>query len=235
MPATYTAATGRLVAGLLLCCAGALLGGAPARAQLPPKIAGVWQVSEYLTGIRTVNGELPPLTAAGRAAYERNLDERAQLPPREDMTRCVPSGTPRVMWAPLPMMIVQTPRKITFVHEYQHQLRHLYMDEPLPGSDDVELSFMGTSVGRWDGDTLIVETFALHPDTVLDRQGLPKSSAMTIVERIRLIDDGQRLENLMTLTDPQMYETPWTTRIVYERRPESRLAEYNCLERYEDL
>jgi hypothetical protein len=206
-----------------------------ARAQLSPDVSGVWQVTHYETGIRTTDGELPPLTAAGMAAYQSNLAERKELKPRNDMTRCVPSGTPRVMWAPLPMMILQTPRKITFVHEYQHQLRHIYLDEPLPAREDIELSFMGESVGHWEAQTLVVETFALHADTVLDREGLPKTTEMSIVERLRLIDDGQRLEDLMTLTDPAMYERPWTTRVVYERRPDLQLKEYNCLEKYEDL
>jgi hypothetical protein len=204
-------------------------------AQPAPDIAGVWQVTHYQTGVRTVDGELPPLTPAGMAAYERNLAERKEPKPRSDMTRCVPSGTPRVMWAPLPMMILQTPRKITFIHEYQHQLRHIYLDEPLPAREDIELSFMGESVGHWEAQTLVVDTFALHADTVLDREGLPKTPEMSIVERLRLIDDGQRLEDLMTLTDPAMYERPWTTRIVYERRPDVQLKEYNCLEKYEDL
>ena len=217
-----------LVAALML-----IAGRVPA--QPAPVIAGVWQVTHYETGIRTVDGELPPLTAAGMAAYERNQAERKELRPRNDMTRCVPSGTPRVMWAPLPVMILQTPRKITFVHEYQHQLRHIYLDEPLPAREDIELSFMGESVGHWEDQTLVVETFALHADTVLDREGLPKTPEMSIVERLRLIDDGQRLEDLMTLTDPAMYERPWTARIVYERRPDSQLQEYNCLEKYEDL
>lgn len=203
--------------------------------QTTPYIAGVWQVTEYHTGIRTLDGKIPPLTEAGRAAYEKNLVERRGLKPRNDMTRCVPSGTPRVMGAPLPMMILQTARKITFIQEYHHQLRHIYLDEPLPAREDIELSFMGESVGRWDGETLVIETFALHPDTVLDREGLPKTTDMHIEERLRLIDNGQRLENLMTFTDPEMYTQPWSTRYLYERKAGVQLKEYNCLERYEDL
>lgn len=208
---------------------------AQAQAQLPPKIAGTWQVTEYHPGIRTPDGELPPLNAEGEALYEANLVARRELPPREDMTRCVPSGMPRAMWAPLPLLIVQTARKITIIQEYHHQLRHIYMAEPAPSLDDIELSYMGESVGRWEGDTLVIETIGLHRDTVLDREGLPHSRDMRITERLSLLDGGRRLENLVTFDDPQLYTQPWTSRVVYERKPGLQLKEYNCLALYEDL
>lgn len=206
-----------------------------ALAQQPPKIAGTWQVSEYEAGIRTVDGALPPLNAEGTALYERNLAERRELPPREDMSRCVPSGMPRAMWAPLPLLIVQTERKITMIQEYHHQLRHIYMDEPLPALDDIELSYMGESVGHWEGDTLVIETIGLHRNTVLDREGLPHSRDMRIVERLRLLDGGSQLENVVTFDDPQLYTQPWTSHVVYDSKPGLQLKEYNCLALYEDL
>jgi hypothetical protein len=229
VPAFRTGVIGKVLAALAL-----LAVATTVAAQDPPDIGGVWLVSKYETGVRTNDGQLPPLTAAGKAIYENNLVTRKELKPRNDMTRCVPSGTPRVMWAPLPMLILQTARKITFVHEYHHQLRHIYLDEPLPSLDVIELSFMGESVGHWEGDTLVIETIGLHRDTVLDREGLPHSTNMQIVERMRLLDSGQ-LEDVMTLTDPEMYETPWTTRVVYDSKPGVQLKEYNCLLVNEDL
>lgn len=199
-----------------------------------PRISGIWQVTKYETGIRTIDGKLPPLTPEGEKIYQKNLVEKKGLKPRNDMTRCVPSGTPRVMWAPYPTMILQTARKISFVHEYQHQLRHIYMDEPLPKMEDIELSFMGESVGRWDGDTLVIETIGLHKTTTLDREGMPHSPNMKLTERIRLIDGGKHLEDVMTIDDPEMYKTPWTARVVLERKPNTQLKEYNCLKKYED-
>jgi len=206
---------------------------APAQAQ--PSLAGVWQVTEYHRGIRTSDGALPPLTAEGQALYAANQETRREMKPREDMSRCVPTGTPRAMFAPLPLLIVQTARKITFIQEYQHQLRHIYMDEPLPALADIELSYMGESVGRWDGDTLVVETIGLHRDTVLDHEGLPHSRDMKITERLRLLDGGRQLENLMTFEDPALYSAPWTTRVLYNSTPGVELKEYNCLALYEDL
>ncbi len=206
-----------------------------AQTQQSPKFAGTWLVTEYQTGIRTQDGAVPPLNAEGKALYEQNLVARRELPPREDMSRCVPSGMPRVMWAPLPMLIVQTDRKITIIQEYHHQLRHIYMDEPVPSLDDIELSYMGESVGRWEGDTLVIETIGLHRNTVLDREGLPHSRDMRITERLRLLDGGRQLENLVTFEDPQLYTQPWTSRVVYDSKPGVQLKEYMCLSLYEDL
>jgi len=230
---TFFRSPRRLAATLLL----ALLPVLPAlaQAQQPPEFGGVWQITAYQPGVRTVDGQLPPLTAEGKALYEANLVARRELPPREDMRRCVPSGTPRAMWAPLPLMVVQTARKITLIQEYHHQLRHIYMDEPVPALDDIELSYMGESVGRWEGDTLVIETIGLHRDTVLDREGLPHSREMRITERLRLLDGGRQLENLVTFDDPSMYTQPWTSRIVYDSKPGVQLKEYNCLALYEDL
>lgn len=214
----------------------ALLSGAGVVfAQTQVSFAGVWQVTEYHPEIRTTDGQLPPLSAEGQTAYATNLERRRVPKARSDMSRCVPSGTPRAMFAPLPLLIVQTARKITLIQEYQHQLRHIYMDEALPALDDIELSYMGESVGRWEGDTLVVETIGLHRDTVLDHAGLPHSRAMKITERLRLLDGGRQLENLMTFDDPALYTTPWTTRVVYDSTPGVELKEYNCLALYEDL
>lgn len=211
------------------------LQAATAQTQLSPSFAGTWQVTEYQTGIRTLKGQIPPLNAEGKALYEQNLAARRELPPREDMRRCVPSGMPRAMWAPLPLLIVQTDRKITIIQEYHHQLRHIYMDEPVPSLDDIELSYMGESVGHWDGDTLVIETIGLHRNTVLDREGLPHSRDMRITERLRLLDGGRQLENLVSFEDPQLYTQPWTSRLVYDSKPGVELKEYNCLALYEDL
>jgi hypothetical protein len=199
-----------------------------------PDFSGVWQVTKYERSIRTIDGKQPPLTADAKKVYEQNVAARKELKRRSDMSRCVPPGTPRVMWAPFPMMILQTARKITFVHEYQHLLRHVYMDEPLPAAEDIDPTYMGESVGRWEGDTLIVETIGVNDRTVLDRVGLPHSASMRVTERLRLIDGGKRLENLVTIDDKETFTAPWTARVVFERKPGLELREYNCVQKYEE-
>jgi hypothetical protein len=200
-----------------------------------PDISGVWQVTKYERAIRTVDGKRPPLKPEAVAVYERNVAARKTLKPKQDMSRCVPVGTPRIMWAPQPMMILQTPRKISFVHEYQHLLRHIYMDEPLPAAAEVDPSFMGDSVGRWEGDTLVVETIGVNTQTVLDREGMPHGAAMKVTERLRLIDGGKRLEDVVTIDDPETFTAPWTSRVVLERKKGVQLKEYNCVQLHEEF
>jgi hypothetical protein len=226
-------------AGLALCAAADASAAPPTLTYdsgiVAPDISGVWEVTEYLPGIRDLDGNMPPLTDAAREQYEINLVERKELPPQDDMTRCVPPGTPRINFAPFPMLVLQTERKITLVYEYHHVLRHIYMDEALPAGEDVNFSYQGDSVGRWDGDTLVVETNGFNDQTYLDREGMPHSPAMRLTERIRLIDDGDGLEIVMTIDDPETFTAPWSTRLVYEAKPDTTLQEYNCWLEYEDF
>lgn len=207
----------------------------PASGKNAPDISGVWQAIEYEKSIRTVAGKKPPLLPAALEEYERNLEQRKTLRPKNDMARCVPPGVPRIMWAPLPMMILQTPRKVTFVHEYMHILRHIYLDEPAPDPADLDPTFLGESVGRWEGDTLVIETVGLNDQTVLDRDGMPHSKALRVTERVRPIDGGKRLEDLVTIDDPETFSAPWTARVVFERKPKVELKEYHCTLVHEDL
>jgi hypothetical protein len=133
------------------------------------------------------------------------------------------------------MMILQTARKVTFVHEYQHVLRHIYMDEPLPAAEDVDPTYMGESVGHWEGDTLVVETIGVNDKTVLDRDGMPHSATMRVTERLRLIDGGRRLEDVVRIDDPATFSAPWTARVVFDRKPNVQLEEYNCVLKYEEF
>ncbi|HEV7715147.1 MAG TPA: hypothetical protein VGO53_06110 [Steroidobacteraceae bacterium] len=234
-----------LAGALLALCAGtaapALAQSAPAPSAVAdgsathatPDISGMWQVTRYERSIRTTDGKGPPLKPEARKVYEQNLAARKQLKPKSDMSRCVPPGTPRVMWAPKPLMILQTARKVTIIHEYQHLLRHIYLNESLPPAADVDTSYMGQSVGRWDGETLVVETIGLYDTTFLDRDGMPHSTGLRVTERLGLID-GKHLEDLVTFDDPETFTAPWTARLVFERKPGTELTEYHCLLKYEE-
>jgi hypothetical protein len=213
-----------------------VLGAAVANASNHPDISGLWQITKYTRSIRTVDGKLPPLKPEAKKLYEENLKKLKGLKPKNDMSRCVPPGTPRMMWSPGPLMVLQTTRKVTLVQEYHHQMRHIYLNEPLANPDDVDPSFMGVSVGRWDGDTLVIESLGVHDKVTLDRDGMPHSTTMKVTERLRLIDGGKRLEDLVTIDDAEMYTQPWTARVVFERtKPGVEFQEYNCLQKYEDF
>src|SRR6478752_183649 len=96
-----------------ICSAAAASNGAKGNDGKPvPDLSGVWQIASYERAIRTVDGKMPPLKPEARKVYEKNLVALKAPKPREDMTRCVPPGTPRVLWAPFPVQLVQTARKV---------------------------------------------------------------------------------------------------------------------------
>ena len=112
---------------------------------------------------------------------------------------------PGIMGQPYPMEFLMTPGKVTIVIEAYQQVRHIYTDgRPLP--EDPDLKFHGTSIGRWEGDTLVVDTVGFSPLTEIARF-VPFSAKARIVERFRLSDpDTMSIET--TITDPEMLAAP---------------------------
>jgi len=134
---------------------------------------------------------------------------------------------PGIMGQPYPMEFLLTPGKVTIVIEAYTQVRHIYTDgRPLP--DDPDLTFHGSSVGRWEGDTLAVETIGFSPLTEL-AGNVPHSGKMRIRERFRLTDpDTMNIET--TITDPDVLTAPYTTSRVLRRHRNWTIAEYVCQE-----
>jgi hypothetical protein len=181
-----------------------------------PYIGGTWLVPETAS-VRTIDGKAPPLKPeAAKAMAERTAARKAGKV-KDVADLCLPVGTPRIMLSKGAMMVLQTGRQVTFVHEMNHALRPIYMDEALKPTADIDPTFLGMSVGRWEGDTLVVETAGFRGDTWIDRSGLPKSDTMKVTERLRLV--GGTLENRITIDDPVNYTAPWTTKVVYRRAP----------------
>src|SRR5262249_4562785 len=134
---------------------------APAFAEAPD-IAGTYWATQYRAKIELVGGGELPLTAAGKAAYEKNI---AGLKDGSiiDAARkyCVPDGLPRVLATPYPFEIFQAPPgQVTIIHELNHQIRVVALDKPLPSEDELTTLpyYNGHSVGRYEGDTLVIET-----------------------------------------------------------------------------
>ena len=164
---------------------------------------------------------LTPEYAAKKKAFDAN-------PPEDSETaNCLPPGMPGIMGQPYPMEFLLTPGQVTIVIEAYTQVRHIYTDgRPLPA--DPDLKFHGTSVGRWQGDTLIVETVGFSPLTQLDR-GVPHGDKMRILERFRLSDpDTMTIET--TITDPDALTMPYTANRTLKRHRNWTIAEYVCEE-----
>jgi hypothetical protein len=201
-------------------------------------LAGTYWATTYSATIPVVGGGEPPLNAAGKAAYEKN---RAGLRDGSIMDKarkvCTPDGLPRVLATPYPFTIYQVPAgQVTFVYEMNHQLRVIFIDKPLPDSHRliVEPLYNGHSVGRWEGDVLVVESAGFNERTFLDATGLPHTDEMRTTERIR--KRGAELEIVITIHDPALYERDWQARFVYQERNDVRLEDYSCNDdRHRDL
>jgi hypothetical protein len=198
---------------------------------------GVWWTATYTPRIAPVGGGEIPFTAAGRQAYERNvagLKDRTVV----DQARyvCTPDGVPRIWQNPYPFQVVQTPGQTTFLYERSHVLRVVKMDAQLDEDFITALPwFSGHSVGRWDGDTLVIETAGFKDTTFLDDSGLPHSDQLRVIERIRKTDNGRQLEVQATITDPVNYAQPWTVRYVFASRPDIWIQTQVCGEQHRDI
>jgi hypothetical protein len=202
-----------------------------------PDISGTYWATSYSPRIQVAGGGDPPLNAAGKAAYEMNQAALKDGSLVDKARRvCVPDGVPRVLATPYPFEIFQVPAgQVTFLYEMNHQVRVIVMDRPLPklASLVTDLRYNGHSVGRWDGDTLVVESTGFNDRTFLDATGLPHGEDMSTVERIRKIAGG--LEDVITIHDPEMYARDWQVRFVYDQRDDVRLEDYACNDTHRDL
>ena len=161
--------------------------------------------------------------------YEAMRVAAARTPQPEDNStaNCLPPGMPGIMTQPYPMEFLLTPGKVTIVIEAYTEVRHIYTDgRKLP--EDPDPNFFGTSVGHWEGDTLVAETVGFNDHVQLAR-GVAHSDKMKIVERFKLTDpDTMALET--TIIDPVALTAPYTTTATLRRRRNWTISEYICEE-----
>jgi hypothetical protein len=189
-----------------------------------PDFTGVWEVGLGGGGRGRGAAQGPSLTPAA-AAKRKELQSLG----REDnqTANCVPPGMPGIMGQPYPMEFLLTPGKVTIVIEAYTQVRHIYTDgRPLP--EDPDLKFHGTSVGRWEGNALVVDTIGFSPLTEL-APNVPHGDKMRIRERFTLTGpDTMTIET--TVTDPDVLTAPFTTTRTLQRHRAWTIAEYVCQE-----
>ena len=149
----------------------------------------------------------------------------------DPIANCLPPGMPHMMSMPYGMEIMQTKDRITFFSEWQDALRRVYLDGRKPTQKILnDPTYAGYSTGRWEGDTLVIDTVALHPDSFIDSSS-PHSDQMTVNERIRFIGPDV-LENRVTVRDPKALVKPWETVYTYRKAtpPNDELREFACAE-----
>ena len=163
---------------------------------------------------------LGPWQAQQKAAKE--ADARGQ-PLYTDYVKCLPDGMPTMMLAMFPMEVLQTPGQITIVQEAYYQVRRIYLNEKQVPIQDAEPGYWGHSVGRWQGDTLLVDTVGIK-ETVRFR-GVPHSDQMRIHERIQMLT-ADFFEDHLTIEDPVYLTAPWSFAYAYKRLPHYKKLEY---------
>jgi hypothetical protein len=140
--------------------------------------------------------------------------------------QCFPPGVPRIYLMNFPMQIVQIPGQVIMLFEYDHFTRRIYTDGRPHDMDQGPL-WMGDSIGKWEGNTLVADTTSFNDKTLLDRVGHLHSDALHVVERLRRID-RDTLEIEFTVDDAKAYTKPWTTKLVFQQRPDWKVMENVC-------
>jgi hypothetical protein len=145
---------------------------------------------------------------------------------------CKPSGAVRYLTFPPPRKFVQLPGLFLILSERDVSYRQIFTDgRPLP--TDPEPSWNGYSIGRWQGDTLVVQTNGLRDGTWLDRKGNPMTDAAKLTERFHRINFG-RLEVELTVDDPKAYTRPWSVTLNQLILLDTELLDYHCLDNEKD-
>jgi hypothetical protein len=160
--------------------------------------------------------------ARQKASHEADL--RGQ-PIYGGYAQCLPDGMPAMMMGMFPMQVLQTPGQITIIEEAYRQVRYIYLDQTQVPIADAEPGFWGHSVGRWQGDTLVVNTVGIKDEVRF--HDVPHSDQMQINERIRLLTPD-RFEDQITIVDAAYLTKPWTFTWEYQRRPGYKMLEYVC-------
>lgn len=205
-----------------------------------PDLTGIYWATTYSPRIVPVGGGDPPYKPEAMAEYKKNMADLAAGKLNDKArTYCIPDGVPRVLQNPYPFEIMQAPNRgeIYLLYEINHMIRRVDMQKPLPPEQALEdLPFYaGTSAGHWEGNTLVVETGGFNVNTYLDNSGAPHSEQLRTVERIRLLDDGKTLEDVVTIHDPVVFTKDWSARYTYQARPDIRIMDWNCGEKHRDL
>jgi hypothetical protein len=192
---------------------------------LPPPAAG--GIPSFLPDTSYAR-EYPPYNAEYEARYEATLAKTRAGIATDPSGSCWPPGFPRIMTTPYPHEYIIQPHRVTILFEANGQTRRIWTDGR-GHPDALDPTFNGHSIGRWEGDTLVVDTVGLRADTLFDVTGAPHSDAIHVTERIRR-RDADTMEDRITVEDPKAFTKPWTVTRTYKREPTWEIAEYVCEE-----
>jgi hypothetical protein len=209
--------------------AGRAFGAGPStspRASSHEDLSGVWMPQQ---GPITFSPSEPPLQPWAAAKYRDvrpGYGPHASAESQDPILTCAPPGVPRILLLPFPVQIVQVPGQVIMLFEYDHFIRQIFLDRRTHPTD-LDPTWMGDSIGRWEGDTLVVDTVGLNDKSWLDQVGHPHSEALHVIERIRRVDHDTLKDDLV-IDDPKVYTQPWKGQQVFKLKPAWHLMEYVC-------
>jgi hypothetical protein len=219
---------------------------APASASTPD-FSGVWQAPTVGQTSQTDNFpgakgrgfsfsiEEPPMQPWAAEKFKANHDPaidphehgRIEMDPA---MRCFPPGPTWLLSQPRPFEIVQIPGRVLMIFEWDHWIREIWTDgRGHPKGKDQDPTWMGHSIGKWDGDTLVVDTIGLNDKTWIDMAGHPHSDALHVVERIHRLNHDVLVDDL-TFDDPKAYTRTWTGQQVFRLHPTWQVQEHIACE-----
>jgi len=196
-------------------------------------LSGIWQTDtkyNFNLAVDLKPGDVVMLSWAQALYAER----QANLGKDDPEGFCLPPGFPRVNGVPFPQKIIQTSNAIVILYETRTTFRQIFLDSAHTLTTDPQPTWMGYSRGRWDGDTLIVETTGFNDKTWLDDGGHPHSEQMKVTERFRRPSFGQLVVEI-TIDDPKAYAKPWTVTQAFQLAADNELIEYICNENNLDV
>ena len=223
------------------------LSGPPPRVNGKPDLSGIWQAE----GEPRAPGGLFGLGESTNSKYFRDIlsdfkpGEEPLTPAGAEMLRqhtqpgtvnptliCLPDGTPHADLLPEPFKIIQTPGEIIMLYEVETTFRQIFMDGRKELTDP-KPTWMGYSVAKWDGDTLVIDTMGFNNLSWLDARGHGHSEDMRVQERFHRRDYGH-IDVTLTVTDPKVFTKPVTVNFTEQLLPDTDLLEHYCLEDEKD-
>jgi hypothetical protein len=196
----------------------------PKTADGRPDLSGVWAAPtpKYLANL-AADGVEVPMQPWARQLFEQRTNNNAIDRPSAS---CLPHSVTDFDAHFTPKKLVQLPGLVIMLFESYHSFRQIFTDgRALP--KDPEPAWFGYSVGRWDGDTLVVDTNGINDKTWLDDAGHPHSEALHIIERFRRVNFG-RMDVQITIDDPKAYTKPWSVSFNWELLPDTDLLDWVC-------
>jgi hypothetical protein len=196
-----------------------------------PDLQGFWMPTNPVKHLLNLAADLKPGEVPLQPWAEALLKERIETNGKDHPgVRCLPSGIPEKDNIPDGLKVVQTPDLLVVLHESRTIYRQIFLDgRPLPKS--AQPTWMGYSTGKWEGDTLVVETIGQNGRTWLDMRGLPATESFA-VDGLRLNYGTLQID--VTIDDPKAYTKPWNVKLSWSLQPDIELIESICEENNKD-